>query len=132
MPLFFPLLLPWIYFFIFIFSPSHSYYSLSIPPSSSFFRFLIALPASVGMYFLGDGMDRDRFGGFGHDRCASFAISPAFPRHLSQFSLISPSDLPSHVCSLPRHISLCLAKERIAPVPIADRMVWISLGKILH
>lgn len=44
------------------------------------------------MYFLGDGMDRDRLGGFGHD----LALLLKFPlrfRVVSQFSLISPSDL---------------------------------------
>lgn len=63
-------LLPWIYLFYFFFFPD---YSLSITPSSFPFFLLFAFPASVlGMYFLGDGMDRDRFGGFGHDLCAAF------------------------------------------------------------
>jgi hypothetical protein len=61
------------------------------------FCFLIAFPASVlGMYFLGDGMDRDRFGGFGHD----LALLLKFPlrfRVISQFPLISPSDLSPHM-----------------------------------
>lgn len=82
--------------FLFFFSLT-STYSLSTTPSSSVF-FSFALPASVlGMYFLGDGMDRDRFGGLGHDICA-FLKFPLRSRVISsQFSLISPSDLSSNV-----------------------------------
>jgi hypothetical protein len=58
-------------------------YSLSITPSSFLFFFL-AFPASVlGMYFLGDGMDRDRLGGFGHD----LALLLKFPLRFRVVSL---------------------------------------------
>lgn len=97
---------------------------LLLPPLR--FLFLIAFPASVlGMYFLGDGMDRDRFGGFGHDS-ALLLKSPLRFRVISQFPLISPSDLP--LFDLFCHISFCLIKERIVPVPIASRMARISFG----
>lgn len=77
------------------------------------------------MYFLGDGMDRDRFGGFGHD-LALLLKSPVRFRVISQFPLISPSDLPPF--DLFRHIPFYLIKERIVPVPIASRMALVSFG----
>lgn len=79
------------------------------------------------MYFLGDGMDGDRFGGFGHD-LALLLKSPMRFRVISQFPLISPSDLSLSPVDLFRHISFCLIKERIVPVPIASRMARVSFG----
>lgn len=119
----FPFILPSAFldlpFFYFPFPPS--FIPLLLPPLR--FLFLIAFPASVlGMYFLGDGMDRDRFGGFGHD-LALLLKSPLRFRVISQFPLISPSDLPPF--DLFRHISFCLVKERIVPVPIVSRMAWV-------
>lgn len=57
-------------------------------------------------------------------RC--FCYFPLRFRDISQFPLISPSDLSLHTFNpFPPYFLVSSLKERIVPVPISSHMVWI-------